>query len=553
MKEKKRFFFSGWSLVLLGALFFLPFLGGVHLFDWDEINFAECAREMLQTGNFGQVQIDFQPFWEKPPLFIWMQALSMHLWGVGEYAARFPNAICGLITLVLLYRIGNRLHGKPFGWLWGIVYLGSLLPHLYFKSGIIDPWFNLFIFGGLYFFIEGYWEKSRKYFFASGALLGLAVLTKGPVGLLLPGLAMVAFWVKMRLKWYVRPLDFLIVGLTALAVTGLWFCYEIITHGPWFVEQFIRYQVRLFSTPDAGHGGFPGFHVVVLLLGCFPASIFAIPALWRSQLEGERERQFRWWMAALFWIVLILFSIVQSKIIHYSSLAYFPLTYLGTTTLFGNLTRERPLSKGLVWGIALSGLFISLFAIAAAIAGNHIEWIKPFLANDPFALANLEARVNWTGWELVPGIWLGAWVLACLPAGMGCLGFRRRGLNVKGITLFFLGTALFLQLGLFFFVGRVEGYSQRAAIAFYETLQGKEVYVKTVGFKSYAHLFYSKKQAGGAPEQGDLDWLAGGPVDRDVYVVTKVNKVKRLEAYPGLKEVWRENGFVIFERKKKEN
>ncbi|MFM7400989.1 MAG: ArnT family glycosyltransferase, partial [Bacteroidota bacterium] len=52
----------------LGMLFFLPFLGNVHLFDWDEINFAECAREMLITGDWLQPQIDFEPFWEKPPL-----------------------------------------------------------------------------------------------------------------------------------------------------------------------------------------------------------------------------------------------------------------------------------------------------------------------------------------------------------------------------------------------------------------------------------------------------------------------------------------------------
>jgi 4-amino-4-deoxy-L-arabinose transferase-like glycosyltransferase len=50
------------------VIFFIPFLGSVHLFDWDEINFAESAREMIVTGNYSRVQIDFHPFWEKPPL-----------------------------------------------------------------------------------------------------------------------------------------------------------------------------------------------------------------------------------------------------------------------------------------------------------------------------------------------------------------------------------------------------------------------------------------------------------------------------------------------------
>ncbi|MBK8051835.1 MAG: hypothetical protein IPK35_00800 [Saprospiraceae bacterium] len=65
-------------LMILGmSVFFFAGLGHVHLFDWDEINFAESAREMIHTGNYLSVQINYQPFWEKPPLFFWMQAISM--------------------------------------------------------------------------------------------------------------------------------------------------------------------------------------------------------------------------------------------------------------------------------------------------------------------------------------------------------------------------------------------------------------------------------------------------------------------------------------------
>src|ERR1700739_643482 len=92
-------------LVAVGALLFFPFLGRVHLFDWDEINFAECAREMIAAKQYFLVTINYLPFWEKPPLFIWMQALSMKMVGVSDYAARLPNAICGIATMVLLYKV----------------------------------------------------------------------------------------------------------------------------------------------------------------------------------------------------------------------------------------------------------------------------------------------------------------------------------------------------------------------------------------------------------------------------------------------------------------
>ena len=138
-------------IVIIGLLLFLPFNGLVHLFDWDEINFAESAREMIVTGNYSTVSINFIPFWEKPPLFIWMQVVSMKFFGINEFAARFPNAICGVLTLLILFEIGRRLKNNKFGLAWALAYGASILPFLYFKSGIIDPWFNLFIFSALFF------------------------------------------------------------------------------------------------------------------------------------------------------------------------------------------------------------------------------------------------------------------------------------------------------------------------------------------------------------------------------------------------------------------
>jgi len=138
--------YSIWPLLILTTVLFIPFLGEVRLFDWDEINFAEISREMLELKDYFRVSINFEPFWEKPPFFFWLQALAMKMFGVDAFAARLPNAICGLLTIGLLYKIGERLYHRQFGFLWATVYLGTTLPHLYFRSGIIDPVFNLFIF-----------------------------------------------------------------------------------------------------------------------------------------------------------------------------------------------------------------------------------------------------------------------------------------------------------------------------------------------------------------------------------------------------------------------
>ncbi len=535
---------------ILAALFFLPFLGQVHLFDWDEINFAEASREMLLTGEYLRVYIDFQAFWEKPPLFFWLQALSMKLFGVNEYAARFPNAICGILSLLFLFKIGKRLFDEKFGQLWALIYLGSLLPHLYFKSGIIDPWFNLFIFSSLYYFILFIWKKDAtasisleqnkwNYLALSGLLTGLAILTKGPAALIIIGLCFFVYWCFQKFRFYISVPQFIAWMLFASIVPLLWFGIETIKNGPWFVKTFIAYQYRLFSTPDAGHGGFLGYHFVVLLIGCFPASVFAIRSFFKVPLESSSvQSDFIRWMKILFWVVLILFSIVESKIVHYSSLAYFPLTFLASYVVYEIAAKNIVFAKWIKVGL---GLIASLFSIVflatpLLLKRNGIS----HLIKDPFAKENLKAEVLWTGWEILPGLFLIVLMLYSFYL------FRKR-LTVQSFQFFFIGTAIFISSSIMFYVKRVEGYSQRAAIEFLKTKVGEDCYVIPSGYKSYAHLFYTKKQRPSNEKSNDRNWLLTGNIDKDVYLITKINKLKPLE---GFEEIDRKNGFVFLKREK---
>ncbi len=535
---------------ILAALFFLPFLGEVHLFDWDEINFAEASREMLLTGEYLRVYIDFQAFWEKPPFFFWLQALSMKVFGVNEYAARFPNAICGILSLLFLFRIGKRLFNENFGQLWALIYLGSLLPHLYFKSGIIDPWFNLFIFSSLYYFILFIWKKDNKqditlaknkwnYLGVSGLLTGLAILTKGPAALLIISLCFFVYWCFQKFRLYISIPQFLVWLLFASIIPLLWFGIETIKNGPWFVKTFVAYQYRLFSTPDAGHGGFFGYHFVVLLIGCFPASVFAIRSFFKSSAsKSAPQADFIRWMKILFWVVLILFSIVESKIVHYSSLAYFPLTFLATYVVFQISESNIHFSKWIKLGLGAIATIFSIVFIATPLLlkGDGIA----HLVKDLFAKENLKADVPWTGWEMTPGLFLIALMVFSFY-------LFRKHLNTRSFQIFFIGTAIFISTSIMFYVKRVEGYSQRAAIEFLKSKVGEDCYVIPSGYKSYAHLFYTKKQKPTNKKSNDRHWLMTGKVDKDVYVVTKINKLKPMK---GFVEIDRKNGFVFLKRNK---
>lgn len=104
---------------------------------------------------------------ETPIVFL-ASAMSMHVFGVNEFAARFPNAVTGIITLITFFLIGRKLYDEKFGWLWVLSMLGSFLPHLYFKSGIIDPVFNYFIFMGIWFASRLLIEKKSTFALLSG-------------------------------------------------------------------------------------------------------------------------------------------------------------------------------------------------------------------------------------------------------------------------------------------------------------------------------------------------------------------------------------------------
>jgi 4-amino-4-deoxy-L-arabinose transferase-like glycosyltransferase len=536
------------------ALFFVPFLGGVHLFDWDEVNFAEISREMMVLGDYLRVHVDYQPFFEKPPLFFWLQSLSMHAFGVNEFAARLPNALCGVVTLVLLFHIGKKLFGVRFGLIWAGACLGSVLPHLYFKSGIIDPWFNLFIFLGLYGFILSVWKNEEQhgirllrnkwyYFFLGGLSLGAAVLTKGPVAYLVVGLCLAVYWAKQRFRAFVPVPQLLLFGGAALLLPLAWFGAEALSNGPAFTVEFLRYQLRLLLTPDAGHQGFPGYHVVVLLVGCFPASIFAIRAfLKKTPTPHVFQADFKTWMSILFWVVLILFTLVRTKIVHYSSLCYFPLTFLAALTVDEIIAGRSSLLKWERFGLIFTGGIFGIASLAAPFAGMYIDHLKPFI-KDPFAVANMDAAVHWSAWDVVPALVL----VACLGLFFYWL---RQNEREKSFLALFLGMALFINATLIFFIAKIEAYSQRAAVEFCENLAGKDVYVLPAEYKSYVHLFYTKKMPGGSPQRHDQNWLLTGPIDRDAWFITKIHKADRLRELGTLEEMGEKNGFVFFRRGK---
>ncbi len=541
-----------WFWFLVCGLLFFPFLGGVHLFDWDEINFAEIAREMAVSGDYLRMQINYETFTEKPPLFFWLQAISMKIFGINEYAARFPNALLGFIVLPFLYVAGKFLYDRKFGFLWALSWFGSILPFLYFKSGIIDPIFNFFIFNGLFFLIQYMWRKkgTRDLYFSkspaiylliAGASVGLGILSKGPVAYLIVGLCLFVYWILERFRFFISPMAFVKFSLSALGVTLIWFGIDMAINGP---EFFIDFTIRgwgLLPSGGAGYGGFAGYHFVVLLLGCFPASVFAIRGMGKFKEASPHLVDFQRWMIILLWVILILFSLVGTKIIHYSSMAYYPISFLSALTLRYLIDAKINYKKWISISIAFLGIIISIVSFALPWIGLHIKDFLFLFEKDAFAMANMSAQINWS-------------LLDFIPAGIAILVligffFSLKRNKYTAFKILFFGNCIWVFSALIFFIAKVEGISQRANVEFFENVVGKNVYVTTYGYKSYVPWFYSKIEAHENQNAVNQNWLLHGKTDKTVLISCKINAKDKLEKdLLDVEFLYEKNGFYFYKR-----
>lgn len=522
------------------SLFFFIGLGLVHLFDWDEINFAESAREMIESGDYMRVQINYQSFWEKPPFFFWLQVVSMKLFGITEFAARFPNALFGLIYLITFFYIGKKHFDQRFGVMWALLFFASLLPHLYFKSGIIDPVFNYFIFMSIYFMllvVGKSEEKIIRYAILAGIFSGLSVITKGPVGFLLLGLTFSVYVVVKRFKIFPEIKYILLFLFGFFVVVCSWLSIELYQNGYDIMIQFIQYQLELFSSGVAGHEQPFYYHFVVVFIGCFPISVLALPSFKRSKEVTPFD--IRTWMLCIFWVVMIIFSITTTKIIHYSSMTYIPLSFLAAYYLHQVLSGKMELKKYLRSMFLILGVILGLIIALLPVVLMNKEMLFTYM-NDPFAVDSLSTPLVWSGLEFLIGIFF---IIGVVIAFV----FLKRNEILKSVLSIASTMGITLLLVLFFILPNIERFTQGPVVEFYSGLEGEDVYVECYGYKSYAQYFYFKQPYGLPGGRFERDWLMNGEIDKPVYFVSKSTN-RELDDHPNFELIEAKGGFRLYKR-----
>lgn len=356
-------------LSILAYLALLLFgLGSFPLIDWDENIYGAISKGMFQSGEYFRMQVNGQTFGEKPPLFFWIVNGFYKILGISEISTRLPSVLSGLISFFVLVRFGSYLRNRNFGFVWAGIYASSLLPLVLARTAYIDHLFNtLILISVLCFYL--YSEREERNFrtrivwaVGAGFFGSLAVLTKGPLGLGIPILIFVGnrIW-ERRFRFHFS--DALVFAGVCLAVLSFYYLTNFLIYGDKFLVQFFDFQKKLLTQSLESHTGPFYYHFIVAFIGFFPWTVFLfyLPKniqFFKSKETARISRYFLIWILS----VLLIFSVVKTKLPHYSSSIYIGFAFFAALlweekkTELAKAFRFIFLGVGLVFGLLFAGL-----------------------------------------------------------------------------------------------------------------------------------------------------------------------------------------------------
>lgn len=275
----------GYVPILLATAVLVCFTGNalIKITDPVESNYALTAMEMLQSGDYVSPRIFGNYWYDKPVLFYWELMAAFSLFGTTEFAARFFPSVFGLIGVVMAYGFASRLYDKKTGFVADLVLVTSL-EYFYLSHAVITD-MTLFVFfsATLMLFYLAYSEGRPRLYYGAYACAALAVLTKGPVGLVLPGLIIVLFLLWRRdFKSVFLHIKLRSGLLLFFVIAGLWYVPMYMMHGGDFISQFIGVHNVLRATVSE-HPRYDVwyYYSAIFLVGFIPW-VFTLPLAWRD-------------------------------------------------------------------------------------------------------------------------------------------------------------------------------------------------------------------------------------------------------------------------------
>jgi 4-amino-4-deoxy-L-arabinose transferase-like glycosyltransferase len=320
----------GWAILILGTLYICYFshLGAIGFVGPDEPRYAWIARDMAETGDWVTPRLYGKPWFEKPPLFYWGAALCFKLFGVSEAAARLPSAVSALLATLALAWLALRLYGTETA-LWLLLLLPTTAGMIGFShAASTDMPFSAMLTTAMVCaaVVLGLTRNENSPIIPQtpwlalvlfGFFLGLAVLAKGPAGIILVGGA-VFLWALFTKRWRDAFRLFHPAALASFCLTALpWYIFCARRNPDFFHIFIIEHNFKRYLTPEFQHTQPFWFYGSILLLAFLPwTAIFlwslikGIANLWRTRCIVEST----WLLICWAGFYVLFFSVSQSKL-----------------------------------------------------------------------------------------------------------------------------------------------------------------------------------------------------------------------------------------------
>lgn len=426
--ERLRF----WHLVVV-FLFFAGFgLTSMPLFEPDEGRYAEIPREMLDSGDFVTPRLNGVLYFEKPALYYWLTAASLRLFGQNELGARLPSLFAGLAGLFLTYALGRSMGGRRVG-VYAVLVLGvSPLWVVFSRLNAIDMTVSVLILATLACF---WWADRRAaggvwWWYAMVSASALAVLTKGLIGVVIPG-AVIFFYLLLSRRFRVlKRVPWVTGTLLFTAITVPWHLLVAERNPSFLWFYFVHEHLMRYTTETHARTGPIWYFLPVIAVGLLPWSGL-LPAAARLVCLRDAGSRAAWrrpevaFLIAWAGFVLLFFSASSSKLIPYILPGLPPLAILCGLTLADVERSGSRVGIAARWGLAGAGvlLLVLLAAFLWVSTGHGEELLKGQSIQLPVLAAVAAAGA------VLALVAIGAWLRGAWPAALAATGLAGASLT----------------------------------------------------------------------------------------------------------------------------
>ena len=370
--------------VLVFITGYLLFLGSYPLLDVDETRYVDMSKEMLRSGDFLTLYLNGEYFFEKPPLFFWLECLSFKIFGnVSEWSARVPIVLLSLLPLGFLFALCKKVKNFKFAVISALTLLTSLEYIFITKIAILDSVFTSLVTTSCfcYFYTFFAQEKNKKYFwYLTYVFSALAVLAKGIPGVVIPLGVIIICSIIFRTK---EAFKYAPVGtILFLVITLPWHIIMFNKYNPLFFEEYIykHHILRFLGSKIIDRTQPWYFYLITLFWGLVPHIFILLPKLFSKfktlvgDFKGIRETEdytkFLWLNAITAVVILLFFSSSGGKLITYIVPAYPFFAVLAGSIWFKYIEEDTKLVRN-------SLLVMNIFFAAATVGMCFVHFILP--------------------------------------------------------------------------------------------------------------------------------------------------------------------------------